>query len=182
MQNKLLQQKWTVSNGLMAIATIFTLLTFIVPSIYRFGMNDVFYNTGMYHYWFMQMFTSQFLHWGIMHLAMNAIFILYFGNVLERTIGKNNMLIFFISCSVFLWVFLTLLNTGNTVWISWFALAVLTYYTLMLWKQWNPEYSWWVTAIVINILIWLSPWISFFWHFGWMIFWAAWWYVNDRNK
>jgi hypothetical protein len=44
MQNKLLEQKWTVSNGLIAISTIFTVLTFIIPSIYRFGMNDVFFN------------------------------------------------------------------------------------------------------------------------------------------
>jgi membrane associated rhomboid family serine protease len=182
MQNKLLQQKWTISNSLMIISVIFTLLTFVIPSIYRFGMNDVFFNAGLYYYWFIQMFTSQFLHGGITHLAMNAIFILYFGNVLERSIGKDKMLIFFISCSVFLWVFLTLLNTWNTVWISGFALAVLTYYTLMLWKKWNPEYTGWVTAIIINILIWLSPGISFFGHFGWMIFGALWWYFCEKKK
>lgn len=165
----------------MIISVVFTLITFVIPTIYRFGMNDVFFNAWLYHYWFMQMFTSQFLHWGIMHLAMNAIFILYFWNVLEWRIWKYNMLIFFIACSIFLWSFLTLLNTWNTVGISWFALAVLTYYTLLLWKQWNPEYTGGVTAIVINVLIWLSPWISFFWHFWWMIFWAVWWVLSKKN-
>lgn len=179
---KVLQQKWTVSNGLIAISAIFTLLTFIIPSIYKFGMNDWFLNAGMYHYWFMQMFTSQFLHWWVMHLVMNAFFILYFWNVLESIIWKNKMLIFFISSSIFLWIFLTLLGAGNTVGISWFALAVLTYYTLILWKQWNPEYTGWVTAIVVNILIWLSPGISFFWHFWGMIFWALWWYMLENKK
>ena len=182
MLDKILQQKWTLSNGLIAIAAIFTALTFIVPSIYRFGMNDIFFNAGMYHYWFLQMFTSQFLHGSIMHLAMNAIFILYFWNVLERIIWKRSMLIFFIGCSVFLWVFLTLLSAGNTVGISGFALAVLTYYTLILWKQGNPEYTGGLTAIVVNIAIGLSPGISFFGHFWGMIFWAAWWYITQKKK
>jgi membrane associated rhomboid family serine protease len=145
-------------------------------------MNDVFFNAWMYHYWFLQMFTSQFLHGWITHLAMNAIFILYFWNVLEWIIWKNKMLLFFVSSSIFLWVFLTLLNTWNTVGISWFALAVLTYYTLLLWERWSPEYTGWLTAIVVNIVIWLSPWISFFWHFWGMIFWAIWWYMHRNHK
>lgn len=182
MLDKLLHQRWTISNGLIVISAIFTAITFIVPNIYRFGMNDIFLNAGLYQYWFLQIFTSQFLHWWVMHLLMNAIFILYFWNVLERIIGKNKMLLFFICSSIFLGVFLTLLNAGNTVWISWFALAVLTYYTLTLWKKWNPEYTGWITAIVVNILIGLSPGISFFWHFGWMLFGGIWWFMHNRNK
>ncbi len=181
MQCNVLQQKWTVSNGLIAVSALFTLLTFLTPTIYRFGMNDIFFHAWMYHYWVMQMFTSQFLHGGVMHLAMNAIFILYFWNVLEGIIWKNKMLLFFIFCSIFLWVFLTLLGAGNTVGISGFALAVLTYYTLLLWEKWNPEYTGWVTAIVVNILIWLSPGISFLGHFWGMLFWALWWFTMKKK-
>lgn len=173
--------KWTISNSLIASSAIFTLLTFIMPSIYRFGMNDIFLNAWLYPYWVLQIFSSQFLHGSIMHLAMNAIFILYFGNVLEWIIGKNKMLLFFISCSIFIWVSLTLLSNANTVWISWFALAVLTCYTLILWKKWSPEYSWGVTAIVVNIAIWFSPWISFIGHFSGMIFGAIYWIVAIKK-
>ncbi len=170
--------KWTVSNTLIAISLLFTGLTFVLPGIYKFGMNDIFFNAGMYHYWFLQMFSSQFLHWGIMHLAMNGIFILYFWNVLEWTIGKNKYLTFFISCSIFIWIVLTFLTSANTVWISWFALAVLTYYTLILYSRWNPEYTGWITAIVINIAIWFTPGISFMWHFSGMVFGALFWYIS----
>lgn len=177
-----MKNKWTISNSLIVISAIFTLFTFINPNVYRFGMNGIFFDAWMYQYWFLQMFTSQFLHWGIMHLLMNAVFILYFGNVLEWKIWKDKMLLFFVSCCIFLWVFLTLMNVWNTVWISWFALAVLTCYTLLLWKQWNPEYTGWVTAIVVNILIWLSPGISFFGHFGWMIFGIIFWLFIEKKK
>ena len=72
------QNPWTVSNSLMFIALIFTAIAFFTDRIYLFGMNDVFFDAGKYSYWFLQMFTSQFLHGDIMHLSMNAIFILYF--------------------------------------------------------------------------------------------------------
>lgn len=176
------QNKITVSNAFMLLSLFFTALTFILPSIYQFGMNDYFYNQGMYNMWGMQMFSSQFLHGNIMHLLANAVFILYFWNVLERIIGSQKYLLFFILNSVFLWFFLTFLWAGNTVGISGFALAVVTYYTLHLKSLNNPEYMWWVTAIVVNILIWLSPGISFFGHFWGMLFWGIFWYLTDKIK
>jgi len=173
--------KWTVSNTLIAISLLFTGLTFIVPWIYRFGMNDLFFNAGMYHYWALQMFSSQFLHGGITHLAMNSIFVLYFWNALEWIIWKNKYIIFFISSSVFTWIVLTFLTNTTTVWISWFALAIVTYYTLILYSRGNPEYAGWITAIVINILIGLTPGISFMWHFSWMVFGALFWYFSAKK-
>lgn len=177
MQQKLSQQKWTVSNGLIVISIIFTLLTYIIPSIYKFGMNDLFFNAWMYQYWFLQMFISQFLHWWIMHLLMNSIFIFYFWNILEWIIWKNKMLIFFVINSIFLWLLLTALNQPNTVGISWFAVAVLTYYTFILWNKGDPEYKWWIVAIAVNIFIWFWSWISFWGHFWGMIFWVLWWLI-----
>lgn len=174
--------KLTVSHGLIFLSLCFTALTFLPLWIYQFGMNDFFFNQGNYFIWFVQMFTSQFLHGGILHLVMNAIFILYFGNVVESIIWWKKYLLFFILNAVFLWVVITFFSNANTVGISGFALAVITYYTLYLWSLKNPEYTWWITAIVINILVGLSPGISFLWHFGGMVFGGIYWFLTDNKK
>jgi len=164
----------------MVLAVFFTWLSYLYSNILIFGMNDYFFDTGNYLYWVLQMFTSQFLHWSVLHIVSNAIFILYFWNVLERTIGREKYLLFFVTSCVFIWMVLTFLTSSNTIWISWFALGVLTYYTLILWSKWNPEYTWWITAIAINIFIGFAPGISFLGHFAWMVFWAVFWYISDK--
>lgn len=179
----MIQNKFTVSNTLMLISVFFTAISFIYRDILIFGMNDIFYSQWNYMYWFLQMFSSQFFHGSILHILSNAIFILYFWNVLERTIWKDRYILFFILCALFIGVVLTFLTNANTFWISWFALAVLTYYTLILWSKWNPEYTGWVTAVVINIAVWLTPGISFLWHFAGMVFWILFFITFDgRNK
>jgi len=175
------QNKFTVSNMLILISLWFTAISFVYKDILIFWMNSFFYNQGNYFYWFLQMFSSQFLHGSLLHILSNAVFILYFWNVLERTIWKDKYLIFFISCAVFLGLVLTFLTNANTIWISWFALAVLTYYTLILWSKWNPEYTGWVTAIIINIAIWFTPGISFLGHFAGMVFWLLFYGVNTTK-
>ena len=166
-----MQNKWTISNTLMALSLIFTGISFVYNNILIFGMNDYFFNQWNYLYWIVQMFTSQFLHGSILHLVSNAVFILYFWNVLERTIGKERYISFFVLTAIFIWVVLTIFSNANTIWISGFALGVLTYYTLILWSKWNPEYTGGITAIVINIAVWFTPWISFLGHFSGMVFW-----------
>lgn len=176
------QNKWTVSNTLIAISVFFTSISFVYRDILIFGMNSYFISQWNYLYWLLQMYSSQFLHGSILHIASNAIFILYFWNVLEREIGKNKYLLFFILCAVFIWIILTLLTNVNTIWISWFALAVLSYYTLILWSRWNPEYAGGITAIVVNIAIGFTPGISFLWHFAGMVFWALFWFSESKIK
>lgn len=174
--------QFTFSNALMLVSVFFTGLTFITPWIYTFGMNDSFYNYWVYHMWFIQMFSSQFLHGSIMHLVMNAIFILYFWNALERMIWTQKYALFFVLSSIFIGIWLTFLTNTNTVGISGFALAVLTYYTLQLRSLNHSEYTWWITAITINILFWLMPWISFFWHFLWMVFGGVFFIMTQKKK
>ena len=174
--------KFTVSHGLIFASLFFTILTFFHIKIYQFGMNSLFFDAGVYNIWGLQMFSSQFLHGWILHFVMNAVFIFYFWNIVEQIMGSRKYFFFFIFNTVFLWVLITFLSQGNTVWISGFVLAVITYYTLHLWSQNNPEYTWWVTAIVINVAIGLSPWISFLWHFGWMVFGWVYWLFSQNKK
>lgn len=49
-------------------------------------------------------------------------------------------------------------------------MALLTYYTIILYEEKNDEYKWWITAIIVSILIWLSPEISLLWHLAWVIY------------
>ncbi len=176
------QNKLSFSNLLILLSIFFTILKLYYPNVKVFWMNDVFLFEEKYYLVLVQLFSSQFLHGDFFHLLFNAIFIFYFGNILESFIGYKKMLLFFISNSIFVGISLMLFASGNTIGISWFALAVLTYYTLMLKEQNNPEYTGWVTAIVINILIGLSPGISFVWHFSGMIFWALFYIFSLRKK
>lgn len=161
--------KNSISNILIWISAIVTLLAYLYPWFYVFGINNYFLNQWDYIIYFLQFFTWTFLHWGILHLAMNSIFIYYFWNVVELLIWKKNFLYFFIFSTIIIWVAVTNLSDWNTVWISWFAMAILTYYTLELKRRNNPEYKWWITAIIINVWIWFSATISLYWHLFWVV-------------
>lgn len=176
-----MQNKFSISNILIFISLIFTLLSFKFQNLLIFWMNDFFLDKWEYYYYFLQFFTSNFIHWDIMHLLFNSIFIYYFWNILEMIIWKKKFIIFFLFIALFNWVLLSIFASHqNTVWISWFALALLTYYTLELKSKKNPEYKWWITAIIINIWIWFLPWISLYWHIFWVIWWIIFYYLNKN--
>jgi len=160
---------FSVSNILIYISVIFTAISFFYQSIFRFGMNDLFLQQWIYHIFIIQMFTSMFLHGGITHILFNSVFVYLFGNQVEIAIWKKNYLYFFIFTAIFTGVWLTLVNAGNTIWISSFCLAILTYYTLHLWQKGNIEYKGWITAIIVNLAIWFYPGISLSGHLLWAI-------------
>jgi len=43
-----------------------------------------------------QIFTSMFVHFGIMHLSLNMIALYFFGNIVENNLGRRNFLIIYI--------------------------------------------------------------------------------------
>ena len=161
---------FSVSNTLVFLCFIGTILKMFFPNISLFGINDYFFSQWNYLIWFFQFFSSQFLHGDLLHFFSNAIFIVYFWNILEAYIWKKSMLIFFLLSSVFIWIFVTFFASGTTIGISWFALALLTFYTLLLKKQHNPEYTGGITAIAVNIFMGMLPWISLLGHLSGAIF------------
>lgn len=171
----------TISNILIIISAILTMLSVFVWWLTNFWINHVFLWDSMYHLFFLQFFLYQFLHWGILHLMFNSIFIYIFWNWLEDLIWKSKYITFFVFNTFFVWTALFFLASWNTIWISGFCMAILTYFTLELYSKKNPEYKGWVTAIVLNIGIWFMPWISLighlFWAIGWIIF-----YLFNRDK
>lgn len=176
--------KYSISNILIFISIIFTIIGHFFPwFISEWSINNYYLESWNYFHYFIQFFSWTFLHWWIMHILMNSIFIYYFWNILEIIIWKKKYLIFFIITTISIWILLTTLTNDATIWISWFAMAVLSYFTLELKSKNNPEYKWWITAIIINIWIWLYPWISLYWHLFWAIIWVLFYYLtNDFTK
>ncbi len=168
----------TFSNSLILICIVFTILVTVWNHLYIFGMNNVFLDQWLYHIYFIQFFTGSFIHWWLLHLFANSIFLYIFWNAVEWIIWKKKFFIFFVFVTIFNWVLLSLFAEWNTVWISWFCMALISYFTLELRSRNNPEYKWWVTAIVLNILIWFMPWISLFWHLFWAIAWVVYYLIN----
>ena len=170
----------TVSNFLILVCVFMTLLVLYDDRVYILGMNNLFLDRWLYHIYILQFYTWTFLHWSIMHLLFNSLFIYFFWNIIEWIIWKKKFIIFFVFVTLFNWVLLSFVDSWNTVWISWFCMALISYYTLELRSRNDPEYKWWITALILNIWIWLMPWISLYWHLFWAIAWVIY-YLMNKN-
>lgn len=174
--------KLTLSNSLIIISIIFTLISFQNDEILIYWMNKIFLLNQDYIQFFIQFCFYNFLHWSIIHLLFNSLFIYFFWNKVEEIIWKKSFIIFFVSTTIFNAIFLLLFSNWNTIWISWFCMALLSFYTLKLKEIWDNEYKWWITAIIINILIWFTWNISLIWHLFWAIFWWIYFFMTSRNS
>lgn len=67
-------------SGLQALASQINILIFTYP-----------------YFFFYQLFTSIFIHFGILHLTLNMIALFYFGSIIEYNYGKKNFLIIYFS-------------------------------------------------------------------------------------
>jgi hypothetical protein len=173
-------QKLTISNILILISGIFTLLVILIPELNIFWINNLFIGKGLFYIYFIQIFTWTFIHWWIFHFFVNSLFLYLFWNILELLIWKNKFIIFFIFTTIFIWLMLLFNLEWTTVWISGFCMALLSYYTLELKSRNNPEYKWWITALIINIWIWILPWISLYWHLFWAIAWVIFYLITKE--
>jgi hypothetical protein len=166
---------YSISNILIAICFIVTSIVISVSDYYIYWINSLFLSEWMYWIFIFQLFAWVFMHGWILHLLANSLFIYLFWNILEWLIWIKNYIMFFIITVLFTGISLILFSNWNTVWISWFAMALLWFYTIRLYKLWNSDYKWWITAIIINIAIWLSPWISLIGHLSGVIIWIIYW-------
>ncbi len=173
-----MKNKMTVSNILILISFIFTILATFYPNLYVLWVNTTFLSQWLYHIYIIQLFTWTFLHWWFFHFFANALFLYLFWNILELIMWRKKYIIFFIFIVFFNWIGLTLLDSWNTIWVSWFCMALISYYTLELKSKNNPDYKWWILALILNIWIWLTPWISLLGHLLWAIWWIIFYYLN----
>ncbi len=157
---------------LISISILATLSTQIRPElILSFWMSNYYLIQWEYLFTFIQFFSSQFIHWDFFHLIFNGIFVFIFWNYVSRIIWEKLLTLFFTFSSIFIWICLLFLSKWITIWMSWFALWLLSYYTFELYSQSNNQYKWGILAIMINIFIWFTPGISLLWHLFWAISW-----------
>jgi membrane associated rhomboid family serine protease len=173
--------KLSVSNIFIFISIFVTFLSFFFDTIFAFWMNHFFINQQNYLLVTVQFLLYQFIHWWILHLFSNAIFIYIFWNQVEILLWEKKYFLFFVLNTIFVWVALLFLSSGTTVWISGFAMAILAYVFLELKKRNNPEYKWAWVFLLINIFIWLWSSISLVGHLFWAIFWIIYFVVLNEN-
>ncbi len=171
---------FSISNILLVTAGVFTLGTYFFPSLYDFGMNSYFLDQGNYVLYSVQFFTSMFLHGSVFHLLANSIFVYLFWSQVEVILGRKKYIFFFVFSALCIWAALSILSDGNTIGMSGFAMALLSYYTLYLKSKNHPDYKGWITALVLNIGIGLMPWISLVGHLFGAIVWVVF-YFLDRD-
>ena len=176
-----MNNNFSISNIFIWLSILATLATYLDIRLFAFWMNRDFLDIWAYHIYALQFFSSQFIHGWLMHLAFNSMFIYYFGNILEWLIGRKKFIIFFVFTSICNWLAITYLSPYNTVWISGFAMALLTYYGLEMRSRAEfQESKWALTAIIINIAIWFAPGISLVGHASWAIAWLIYYYLNKN--
>ena len=171
---------YSVSNFLIAICFIVTAIVISIPEYYIYWINSLFLQHWLYWVFLFQMFAWVFMHWWIMHLVANSLFIYLFWNIVEEVIWIKKYILFFILSTIITGCILVFFTNGTTVWISWFATALLWFYTSQLYKIWNSDYKWWITAIIINIWIWFAPWISLIGHLSGVFIWIIYWYIYKK--
>lgn len=172
----------SVVRYIIFLCLIFSLLVFIFPDLIKFWVNRYFYVQQLYHIWILQFFSSQFIHGSVMHILFNCIGIYYFWSIVEKIIWSRCMLVFFISCSICLGLFITFMSSANTVWLSGFVMAVLAFYAKELHKQKNSEFWGVFVFLLINIALGFMPWISFIGHFLWAVYGFLFWSLREGYK
>jgi len=65
--------------------------------------------------WWATLFTSMFLHGGILHIAFNMLFLWIFGNNVEDAMGRPRFLLFYLLAGVIAAYTQALLTAGSTV-------------------------------------------------------------------
>lgn len=173
-----MKYKNSFSNILIIISTIVTIFSVISPWILDYWMSSSFIQNKDYFWVLIQFILYGFLHWWLLHLLSNWLFIFIFWNQVENYIWSKKFWIFFFLNTIFVWIWLILFSHWNTIWISGFAMAILWYYFMILKRLNNPEYKSALFLLIINIAIWFSWDISLIWHLFWAIFWISFFYVD----
>ena len=143
-------------------------------------MDRSFLNAWNYVWFLTQFLLYQFLHGWAFHILANSLFIYIFWNQLESFIWNKKYIAFFALNAIFVWIALLFLSTWTTIWISWFAMAILAYITMELKRRKNPEYKAALLFLWINVAIGLTWNISFVWHLSWAVFWIIFYFYSTK--
>lgn len=168
------------SHLLIVISTCITLGSFLYPDILVYGMNTIFLRIQEYGSFAIQIVLYQFLHWGILHLALNSYFLYTAWPMVEIRMSPSMYRLFFVSNTLFCAVALLLFSSWNTIGISGFAMALLAYLFMDLRSVWHPI-AWQLgIMLIINIGIGFTSGISLTGHAAGALFGYIWWMVTKK--
>lgn len=74
---------------------------------------------------FWRVISFQFLHSGVLHIALNMLGLYMFGRLVEQHLGPRRYLAFYIVCGIFGAVLYFLLNLGGTVAMKYFNMSAI---------------------------------------------------------
>ncbi len=171
--------KKSFSNTLIIFSLIFTVVASFNWNLYDFWMHKYFLVNWSYINLFFQFIIYSFLHWWIMHFLSNALFLYFFWNILELKLKESKYISLFIFSTIFSWLILLFFAKWTTVWISWFCLSIVTYYTCLQ-RKWSEEFKWWITAIVLSLIVWIWTNISLLWHASGALAWYIFYKINKK--
>jgi len=103
---------WQMSLGPDAGQAVVQLLGFIPAML--FGHADFGVEGGLIPAW-TTLFTSMFLHGGIMHLAGNMLYLWIFGNNIEDVMGHGRFLVFYLLCGLVAAMAQAVPDMGSTI-------------------------------------------------------------------
>jgi len=69
---------YSISNILIAISFVITAIIISIPEYYSYWINSYFLERGLIHIFVFQLFIGVFMHWWILHLLANSLFIYLF--------------------------------------------------------------------------------------------------------
>ena len=169
----------SASHLLILICIIVAGIGFMFPQFIRlYGLNNWFLTIRDYPTLLVQIALFQFLHGSIMHLLMNSYFLYTAWVELEARMTQNRYWYFFITTTIFVAIALLVFAPGsNTIGISGFCMALLSYLWIDLHTTRHPMASQILIMLVINIGIGILPGISLVWHLFGAIWWIIWWVI-----
>lgn len=115
-----------------------------------------------------------FLHWDFFHFFWNSIILIWLSPKIEEYLWEENFIISFFSYTIIQWLILSIFWI-YWIWISGFAIAVLTYYTLLLYRRKDEQYK--AGILFLIIMVFFQLW-WFIWHITGLLFWIIWYFYN----
>lgn len=146
----------TISNSLIILSILLSVLNFIQPDLDAFHLHSIFFYKEMFPQIWIQILTFSFFHNGFFHLLWSILFIYWFGNKIEYHIGTKYYIWLFISSVLLTWYIWIFHNWEMYSGMGSFIFTLLTLYTAILYKEKNPEYKWGLTALVIFFILGVS--------------------------
>lgn len=173
------------SHLLIVFCVIIASAGFLMPTLVNsFGMNRFHLMVGDYGSLGIQILLFQFLHGSILHLFMNSYFLYSAWPEVEARMSRDRYTWFFVTSTIFVAIALLIFQPlTNTIGISGFCMALLSYLWIDLYTTRHPMASQILVMLAINIGVWLVPGISLVGHLFGAIWGLIWWAIfRDWRK